>query len=65
MPYFTGIKTSLSRVLSAILFGDPDWTLSSKAYMTASWLEPIIDFIFWPYERNHCKKTFEWEQQFK
>ena len=53
--------------LVAALFGFPcDETISSVAYRwelegKRKWTRIIIDAIFYPFEKNHCKESYESE----
>ena len=47
----------------------PDETLSAAAWRTeqaGKWLgrvfRPLIDALFWPFEREHCRAAFESER---
>ena len=55
-------------VLLTLGAGSPDETLSAAAYRTErddKWLgrvfRPLIDALFWPFERDHCRNSFESE----
>ena len=48
--------------------GHPDETISAAAWRMerqGKWagriLRPLIDVLFWPLERDHCRKSFESE----
>jgi hypothetical protein len=48
--------------------GMPDETISAASYrmeqqgkLAGRVLRPIIDALFWPIERNHCRLSFESE----
>ena len=56
-------------VLLTLGAGSPDETLSAAAWRTeraGKWLgrvfRPLIDALFWPFERNHCRAAFESEK---
>ena len=60
----------LAYVVLTLGAGHPDETLSAAAWRTEQkgrWLgrifRPLIDMIFWPIERDHCRMAFESEQQ--
>lgn len=57
-------------VLITLGGGNPDETLSAAAWRTektgkllGTWFRPVIDFIFYPIEKNHCYKSFIAEKQ--
>ena len=59
----------LAYVLLTLGAGHPDETLSAAAWRTEQkgrWLgrifRPLIDMIFWPIERDHCRTAFESER---
>lgn len=52
-------------VLLTLGAGSPDETLSAAAYRTeqaGKWLgrvfRPLIDLLFWPFERDHCETAY-------
>lgn len=56
-------------VLLTLGAGSPDETLSAAAWRTeqaGKWLgrvfRPLIDALFWPFEREHCRAAFESEK---
>ena len=56
-------------VLLTLGAGSPDETLSAAAWRTerdGKWLgrafRPLIDALFWPFERHHCRAAFESEK---
>ena len=56
-------------VLLTLGAGSPDETLSAAAWRTeldGKWLgrvfRPLIDVLFWPFERDHCLRAFESEK---
>lgn len=59
----------LAYVLLTLGAGHPDETLSAAAWRTEQSgklggriFRPVIDMIFWPIERNHCRKAYEAER---
>ena len=59
----------LAYVLVTLGAGSPDETLSAAAWRTEQEgrilgriFRPLIDMIFWPIERNHCRTAFESER---
>lgn len=60
----------LAYVLLTLGAGHPDETLSAAAYRTERKnrllgiaFRPLIDLIFLPIERDHCRKAFESERR--
>lgn len=60
----------LAYVLLTLGAGHPDETLSAAAYRTEKKnrllgiaFRPLIDLIFLPIERDHCRKAYEAEKQ--
>lgn len=58
----------LCYVLITLGKGHPDETMSSAAWygsqngqLLPRFFRPIIDFIFSPFEKDHCRKAFEAE----
>jgi hypothetical protein len=61
---FDHIQAAISRLLSAIYYGESRWMLSSEAYRRRdSRVCGMIDATFWLLfrETDHCKKSYEWE----
>jgi len=57
-------------VLVTLGNGSPDETLSAAAWRTekagkplGGIFRPVIDFLFIPIERDHCRKSFEAERR--
>lgn len=66
--YVLNILIGLDQFINTLVGGYPDETLSASAYLgerEGKWFgrifRPIIDFLFWPLERNHCRRAFEAE----
>lgn len=60
----------LAYVLLTLGAGHPDETLSAAAWRTEQSgklggriFRPVIDLLFLPIERDHCRKAYEAEQQ--
>ena len=55
-------------IMGTFFGGLPDETLSSaawNAHLTGKFFGftyHIIDFLFWPFQREHCRKAWEWQQ---
>lgn len=67
--YLLGLAIALDQFANAVLAGDPDETLSSRAWraeqkgrLLGRVFRPLIDWIFSPLEKDHCRKSFESER---
>lgn len=60
-PYFWRILISLDQFLNvAILNGNPDETVSSHCWRHQhKRMIRFIDWVFSPWEQNHCQNSFE------
>lgn len=38
------------------------WSLESDSKWQGKLLRPAIDFIFWPVQRDHCAKAWDWQR---
>ena len=63
--YLFNLAIALDQFVNALRGGSPDETLSAAAYRTdiqgkilGEIFRPIIDFIFRPFEENHCHKAY-------
>ena len=68
--YLLNVAIAIDQTLNALRGGSPDETLSAAAWRTEQEgrilgriFRPLIDMIFWPIERDHCRMAFESEQQ--
>ena len=59
----------LAYVLLTLGAGHPDETLSAAAWRTEQSgklggriFRPVIDLLFWPIERDHCRRAYEAER---
>ena len=59
--YILNILIALDQLVNALIGGSPDETLSASAYqgelqgkVLPRIFRLIIDFVFWPFEKNHC-----------
>ena len=51
---------ALSQMGNVIIFnGDPNYSISGEAYRKGRKLRYVIDFIFSPFERDHCRLAYE------
>ena len=67
--YLLNVAIALDQVLNALRGGSPDETLSAAAWRTEQkgrWLgrifRPLIDLVFLPLEKDHCRTAFESER---
>ena len=67
--YLLNVAIALDQVLNALRGGSSDETLSAAAWRTEQKgrllgriFRPLIDLLFWPIERDHCRKSFESER---
>lgn len=63
------VAIAIDQLANAVLRGDPDETLSSRAYRMHmkgqpywGWLANAIDWVFF-WDEDHCRKAFESERQ--
>ena len=68
--YLLNVAIAIDQTLNALRGGSPDETLSAAAWRTEQEgrilgriFRPLIDMIFWPIDRDHCRTAFESEQQ--
>ena len=66
--YILNILVSLDITLNAILGGKRYETLSASAWLGEQqgkilprFFRPVIDFLFRPFERDHCRNVYEAE----
>lgn len=67
--YVFNLLVSIDQLANTLLGGKPDETISSRAgkgALTGSvfWVTVagVIDFIFLPFERDHCFNSIEWDE---
>lgn len=67
--YVLNVLIAFDQLVNAILGGYPDETLSASAWIGEQQgrpiprvMRPVIDFIFLPIERDHCRKAFDAER---
>ena len=63
------VAIAIDQLANAVLRGDPDETLSSRAYRMHMKGQPywgglasVIDWVFF-WDEDHCRKAFESERQ--
>lgn len=59
--WFRRVLDAISQVLNVIIFnGDANSSISGDSYRyNIRWRMKIIDLIFSPFEKNHCKLAYE------
>jgi hypothetical protein len=64
------VLIALDQLVNALLGGWADETLSSRAWRMERkgrpWgrvLRPVIDTLAWPFERDHCRASFDSERE--
>lgn len=69
--YILNILIALDQLINTMVGGYPDETLSASAWLGEQQgklipciMRPVIDFLFWPMERDHCKRAFESEYNY-
>lgn len=67
--YLINILIGLDQLLTALLGGWPDETISSYAYrlenkgrLFGRWFRPLIDAIFF-WQKDHCRRSWQAEAQ--
>ena len=67
--YLLNVAIAVDQTLNALRGGSPDETLSAAAWRTEQKgrllgriFRPLIDMMFMPFEREHCRKSFESER---
>ena len=68
--YILNILIAIDQLVNTMIGGYPDETLSAAAWfgeqqgkLVPRIMRPVIDFIFWPIERDHCAKAFRAERK--
>ncbi len=67
--YLFNILISIDQLVNTVIGGKPDETISSRAgkgrlYGDPFWtpIAAFIDFLFLPFERDHCANSIEWDE---
>lgn len=69
MTYLMNNLIAFDQMINALFFGKPDETLSARAYRkelsSHRWtiVRKFIDGLFWVFEKEHCKKSYESEME--
>ena len=65
MPYLLNIAIAFDQLCNAVINGAPDETLSARAWRTeqtgkrfGKFFRPLIDVLFWVFQRDHCRKAY-------
>lgn len=68
MTYVKRLLIAVDQLANAVLAGDPDETLSSRAHRMRTkgqpvwgWAASVIDALFW-FDKDHCRTSWEREQ---
>lgn len=63
--YILHLLIAIDQLVNALLAGAPDETLSARAWRTevqgrvlGRVFRPLIDLIFWPVQRQHCRAAY-------
>lgn len=69
--YLLHVLIAIDQLVNTLIGGYPDETLSASAYLGeregkiyGRIFRPIIDFLFLPFQRDHCRRAFESEYNF-
>jgi hypothetical protein len=69
--YVLNILIAIDQLINTLIGGYPDEILSESAWLGeregklyGRIFRPVIDFLFLPLERSHCKRAFEAEFNF-
>lgn len=70
--YILRVLIAADRTLNVILGGKLNETLSASAWrgerkglFFPCIFRPVIDFLFWPIERDHCRLAYEAEEPYR
>jgi len=63
--YILNILIAIDQLVNTLIGGYPDETLSASAWRGEQHgkvihciARPVIDFLFLPFERNHCRNSY-------
>lgn len=63
--YILNNLIALDQMVNALFGGSPDETLSARAWRTevqgkllGRVFRPLIDFVFWPVQKRHCREAY-------
>lgn len=59
--YLIRLGDAISQFFNVLLLnGDPNYSISGESYRNRwRYAIKVIDFLFLPFEKDHCKKAFE------
>lgn len=60
LAWLKNMLIALDQLLNTLLRGDPDETISSRAYRQRWRIVPLLDAVFW-FDPDHCRTSFEAE----
>lgn len=63
--YFRNVSVGIDQLLNAILFGDPDETISSRAYkgkLRGNKFWTLMCKVLDKLDTNHSEKSVEWDE---
>ena len=64
---FLNLLIAIDQLANTIFNGNPDETLSSRCYRNsqkywyANWARIVLDFVFRPFGKEHCKTAYKSE----
>lgn len=68
LKYLLNVLIAFDQLVNALIGGAPDETLSAAAWKGAQQGKllprlfcPLIDALFYPFQRDHCRKAYEAE----
>ena len=66
--YLLNVLIAIDQLANALIGGAPDETLSASAWKGEQQgrtlprlFRPLIDLLFYPFQRDHCRKAYEAE----
>lgn len=66
--YILNVLIAIDQLVNVLIGGRPDETLSAsawlgerKGYFFPKIFRPVIDFLFRPFEKDHCRLAYEAE----
>jgi len=70
MTYLLNVLIAFDQLINTLIGGYPDETISASAWLGEQQgriipkiMRPVIDFLFLPFESNHCCKAFYAERR--